>query len=110
MRNKVIDLEEILKDLHLEYVVTNKTKLDESLPNVQFKLNGYEVRARTNRHTYGGGLVKLLGKALSEKTKKMNLIAVSASALSLQFQRKSGFVLVDTGLHQHEILKHSLKT
>ena len=107
MRNKVIDLEEILKDLHLEYVVTNKTKLVESLPNVQFKLNGYEVRARTNRHTYGGGL---LGNALSEKTKKMNLIAVSVSALSLQFQRKSGFVLVDTGLHQHEILKHSLKT
>ena len=34
----------------------------------------------------------------------MNLIVVS-----LQFRRKSGSVLVYIGLHQREILKHSLK-
>ena len=46
LRNKVIDLGEILKDLPLEYLVISETKLDESFPNYQFKLNGYEVRAR----------------------------------------------------------------
>ena len=39
-RNKVIDLGEILKDLPLDYLLISETKLDESFPNSQFKLNG----------------------------------------------------------------------
>ena len=39
LRNKVIDLGVILKDLHLVYLVISETKLDESFPNAQFKLN-----------------------------------------------------------------------
>ena len=41
LRNNVIDLGEILKDLPLEYLVISETKLDESFPDSQFKLNGY---------------------------------------------------------------------
>ena len=33
LRNKVIDLGEILKDLPLDYMVISETKLDESFPN-----------------------------------------------------------------------------
>ena len=40
LRNKVIDLGKILKDLPLDYIVISETKLDESFPNSQFKLNG----------------------------------------------------------------------
>ena len=39
----------------------------------------------------------------------MNLIVVGVSVLSLQFERKSGSVLIYIGLHQREILNHSLK-
>ena len=39
----------------------------------------------------------------------MNQIVVSVSFLNLQFQRKSGSVLVYIGLRQREILNHSLK-
>ena len=39
LRNKVIDLGKILKDLPLDYIVISETKLDESFPNSQFKLN-----------------------------------------------------------------------
>ena len=39
----------------------------------------------------------------------MNLIVVSASVLSLQFQKKIKSVLVYVGLHQQEKLKYSLK-
>ena len=38
LRNKVIDLREILKDLPLDCLVTGETKLDESFLNAQFKL------------------------------------------------------------------------
>ena len=33
LRNKVIDLGEILKDLPLDYMLISETKLDESFPN-----------------------------------------------------------------------------
>ena len=54
LRNKVIDLGEILKD----YLVIRETKLDESFPNAQFKLNGYKVRTRRD----GGELIEFVRK------------------------------------------------
>ena len=60
LRNKVIDLGEILKDLLLDYIVISENKLDESFPNSQFKLNGYEARARRDRHKHGGGLIEFV--------------------------------------------------
>ena len=94
LRNKVIDLGKILKDLPLDYLVINKTKLDESFPNAQFKLNGYEVRVRRERHKHGGGLTEFVKQGfICKRLKNMNLTVVSVSARSLQFQRKSGSVL-----------------
>ena len=60
LRNKLIDLGGILNDSPLGYLVISETKLDESFPNSQFKLNGYEVRARRDRHKHGGGLIKFV--------------------------------------------------
>ena len=55
-------------------------------------------------------LLNLLGKALSANDRtNLNLVIVSVPVLSLQFQRKSGFVLVYIGLHLRKILKDSLK-
>ena len=61
-RDRVIDLEEILKDLPLDYLVISETKLDETFPNAQFKLIGYEVRKRRDRHKIGGGLMEFFGQ------------------------------------------------
>ena len=60
LRNKLIDLGKILKDLPLDYLVISETKLDESFPNAQFKLNGYEIRARRDRHKHRGGLIEFV--------------------------------------------------
>ena len=66
LRNKVIDLQETVKDL--DYLVISETKFDESFPNFQFKFNGYGVKKeRRDRHKHGGRLLNLLGKALSAK-------------------------------------------
>ena len=56
LRNKVIELRIILKELPLDYLVISETKLDDSFPNAQFKINGYEVRARRDRNKHGSGL------------------------------------------------------
>ena len=63
LRNKVIDSGEILKDLSLDYLVFSETKFDESFPNVQFKLNGYEKSTRRDRLNMEVDLLNLLGKA-----------------------------------------------
>ena len=52
LSSKVTDLRGILKDLLLDYLVISETKLDKSFPNDQLKLNGYEVRARRDRHKH----------------------------------------------------------
>ena len=110
LRNKVIDLGEILKALTLDYLVISETKLDESFPFAQFKLSGYEVRARRDRHKHAGGLVEFVRQGfICKRLKIMNLIVASVSVRSLQFQRKSRSVLVYIDLHQREILKYSLK-
>ena len=58
MRNKEIDLREILRDLSLNYLVISETKLYESYENAQFTSNGYELRTRRDRHKQGGGLIE----------------------------------------------------
>ena len=40
LRNKVIELGVILKELPLDYLVISDTKLHDSFPNSQFKING----------------------------------------------------------------------
>ena len=60
----------------------------------------YEVRARRDRHKHGGGLIEFVRQGVvCKRLKNMNLFIVSLSVLSLQFQRKSGSVLVYIGLH-----------
>ena len=64
MRNKVINLGVILKDLPPDYLLISETKLYESFPNAQFKPNGYEVRARRDRHKHEGGLIEFVRQGL----------------------------------------------
>ena len=70
LREKVIDSGEILKDLPLDYLVISETKLDESFPNSQLKLNGYEVRARRDGHKNGGGLIEFVRQGFINKRLK----------------------------------------
>ena len=71
-RKEVADLGEILKDLPVDYLVISETTLDETFPNSQFKLNGYEVRARINRSGHGSGLIEFVrhGFVCKRLTKK----------------------------------------
>ena len=62
LRYKIFHLREILKDLSLDYWVIIETKLNESFPNAQFKLNGYEARKIRDRHKYGDGLIEFAGQ------------------------------------------------
>ena len=64
LRNKVIDLKEIVGHLSPDYLVLSETKLDDSFPSAQFNLPNYEIRARCDRDKNGGGLIEFVKKGL----------------------------------------------
>ena len=64
LRNKLTDLKAILKYLSLDYFILSETKLDESFPNAQFTLDGYEIRARRDINKFGGGIIEYNRKGL----------------------------------------------
>ena len=53
LRNKIVDLREIILELSLDYLVLSETKIDQSFPTAQLYIKGYEVRARREEINVG---------------------------------------------------------
>ena len=53
LRNKIDDLREVCKKVQIDILCIDETKLDDSFPDSQFKINGYQLpflrRDRDNR-------------------------------------------------------------
>ena len=70
LRNKIIDVREVIGKLSLEYFVISETKLDESFPSAQFNISNYEIRNRRDRDKNGGGLIEFVRKGFITKRLK----------------------------------------
>ena len=70
LRNKIVDLREIILELSLDYLVLSETKIDQSFPTAQFYIKGYEVRARRDRDKHGGGLIEFVKNDFTSKRLK----------------------------------------
>ena len=70
MRNKIIDLGDIMSYLSPDYLVLSETKLDDSFLLAQFSIPDYKIRARRDRHKNGGGLIEFVKKGLNCKRLK----------------------------------------
>ena len=92
LRNKIIDLREVLKHISLDYFVLSETKLDNSFPCAQFQISDYEIRARRDRNKYGGGLIEFVKKGLICKRMK-TFETVNSQCICSEFTipNKSGF-------------------
>ena len=89
LRNKVIELGVILKDLPLKYLVISETKLDDSFPNAQFKINGYEARTRRDRNKHGGGLIEFVRQGfISKRLKKYEPIFSECTCYEFTISKK----------------------
>ena len=64
VRNKTADLQIIIQNTPLDYLVLSETKLDESFPIAQLNLDGYEIRARRDRDKNGGGLIEFVRRGI----------------------------------------------
>ena len=77
MRNKIIDVGDIMSYLSPDYLVLSETKLDDSFPSAQFSIPDYEIRARRYRHKNGGGLIEFVKKGLI--CKRLKIFKTNAS-------------------------------
>ena len=64
LRNKIIDVRELIGRLQLDYFVIRETKLDSSFPSAQFHIVDYEIRNRRDRNKGGGGLIEFVKKGI----------------------------------------------
>ena len=58
LRNKIVDVREVINLISPDYFVVTETKLDEGFPSSQFTLDNYEIRDRRDRDKNGGGLIE----------------------------------------------------
>ena len=70
LRNKIIDVREIIGKLSLDYFVISETKLDESFPSAQFDINNYEIKNRRDRDENGGESIEFVRKGFITKRLK----------------------------------------
>ena len=54
MRNKIVDLREIMSELAPGYLVLSETKLDDSFSSTQFSIPDYKIWARRDVNKNGG--------------------------------------------------------
>ena len=89
LRNKVTDLKVIPEHLSLDDFVLTETKLDESFPNAQSTLDGYEIRARRDRNKFGRGLIESVRKGLiCKRTAKYELKSKECICSEITFSKK----------------------
>ena len=79
LRNKIIDVRELIGRLQLDYFVISETKLGSSFPSAQFHIGDYEIRNRRDKNKRGGGLIEFVKKRII--TKRLKQISVRQSAL-----------------------------
>ena len=63
LRNKYISIEELIKS-KLDISLVSETKIDHSLLNQQFSIDGYKTHRR-DRNNFGGGLLFYMNKNIS---------------------------------------------
>ena len=68
LRNKYGPLHALIRG-NVDILVTAETKLDESFPNSQFALEGYQMPLRLDQNSEGGGIMVYVSGHSLQKTK-----------------------------------------
>ena len=90
----IVDLKEIVKNILPDYFVIAETKLDESFPSNQFKIDDYEIRNRKDRNKNGGGLIEYVRKGvICRETNKFCLINHESVCSELTIRNKKWLIL-----------------
>ena len=75
VRNKFVAIEKLIKN-KIDICLISETRVDESFPNEQFKINGYKM-FRKDRDRFGGGLMFYVNEQISSKVLSLESIPVN---------------------------------
>ena len=107
LRNKLIDVREMIGRLQLNYFVIGETKLDSSFPSAHFHIGDYETRNRKDRNKSGGGLIEFTKKGIITKRHKDLKTNLSETIYNLSARRqwcRSGIFIVNFEHITHLVL------
>ena len=72
----------------IDICLISETKVDESFPNQQFKINGYKL-FRKNRDRFGGGLTFYVNEQIPSKVLSLESIPMDIELILLEFTIKN---------------------
>ena len=95
LRNKMIDVRELVGRLQLDYFVIDKTKLDSSFPSAQFHIGDYQIRNRRDRNKSRGGLTEFVKKGIiTKRFKHLETILSEKICTEITISKKRWFCMI----------------
>ena len=92
IQNKFEELKLLNNKLKSQIIVITETKIDESYPNAQFQLNGYEMY-RKDRKKGGGGIITFVSTYIPSKKIKLSSTYKTMEVLALEVKINNPDVL-----------------
>ena len=94
LKNKIIDLRNIISHLQLDYFVLSETKISDSFQSAKFDMSGYETRARSDRDGMWGGIIEYVRRGVICKRLNSFETTISKSICSeLVISKKKWFCM-----------------
>ena len=105
LRNKIIDVREMISRLQLDYFVISEIKLDSSFPSTQFHIGDYEIRNRRDRDKSGGGLIEFVKKGIiTKRLKNLETNLSETICTEITISKKKWFCMSVVHTHLLQIL------
>lgn len=96
VRNKFDQLKTIIKD-NVDILILTETKIDDSFPEAQFKIDGYVTPYRLDRTSHGGGLLIYVREDIPSKKLNKHTFPDDIEGMFIEINlRKSKWLLFGT--------------
>ena len=93
LRNKIIDVREIIKQTSPDYFVLAETKLNHEFPSAQFYIENYNILNRRDRNKFGGGLIAYAKKGvICKETKSLETANSEVICTELTISKKKWII------------------
>ena len=101
LRNKFEFLQKLIQG-NIDILVLTETKLDESFPTQQFKMDGYTTPFRLDRNKNGGGIFVYVREDIPCRELKFNLSQSHIEGIFLEINLRKTKWLVFGGYNPHK--------
>ena len=103
IRNKFDTLQDLVRE-RLDIIIVIETKLDETFPSQQFKLNGFKGPYRKDRNCFGGGIMAFVNENIPSYVLNKFISTDNFEGMFLELNlRKQKFLLFCGYRSDHEI-------